>query len=118
MVDDENRMPTGLWEIHADMPFAFRGCSSEGARRRGVALASDLAFDHLDREPQPMEPRRRKLSQQLQQVADSCSLSCKQLSSLKHQKNGEAGQCRQKMLDRMAADHALAQGQNLPIVGL
>jgi hypothetical protein len=49
LVDDENRMPAGLWEIHAYMPFSLRGRSGEGARRRGIALAFDLAFGYLDR---------------------------------------------------------------------
>jgi len=49
LVDDENRMPAGLWEIHAYMPFAFRSCNGEGARCRGIALAFDLALGCLDR---------------------------------------------------------------------
>src|SRR5438876_15707 len=49
LVDDENRVPAGLWEIHAYMPFALRSCRGEGARCRGIALAFDLAFGYLDR---------------------------------------------------------------------
>src|SRR6267378_3452771 len=49
LVADENRMPAGLWEIHAYMPFSLRGCSGEGARCRGIALAFNLAFGCLDR---------------------------------------------------------------------
>jgi len=49
LVDDENRMPAGLWEIHAYMPFSLRGCNGEGARCRGIALAFDLALGCLDR---------------------------------------------------------------------
>jgi hypothetical protein len=56
LVDDENRMPAGLWEIHAYMPFALRGCNGEGAWCRGIALAFDLALGCIDR-PLSIESR-------------------------------------------------------------